>query len=102
MRDNPHDSRTPKPLYFTWDFVQRTRGNLSQIPVEMFEADGQDALEKYSDCVGRAIMAEIIITENTPMAAMMRGGELDFGLETRKAAKAAAVAGGGEEGKRHV
>lgn len=101
MQDNPHHGRTPKTLFFTWDFVQRTRGNLLQIPVGTLEINDKDALEKYSDCVGRAIMAEMIITEKTPMAAMMRGGELDFGFETRKAAKAAAVAGGGEEGKRH-
>ncbi|KAF6226591.1 hypothetical protein HO173_012490 [Letharia columbiana] len=102
MRDNPHDGRTPRPLFFTWEFIQRTCGNLSQVPVDKLEANDRDALEKYSDCVGRAIMAEIVITEKTPMAAIMRGGELDFGYVARKAAKAAAVAGGGEEGKRHV
>lgn len=102
MQDNPHDARTPKSLFFTWDFVQRTRGNLSHIPIEILEADNHDALEQYRDCVGRAIMAEMVITEKTPVAALMRGGELDFGYEIRKAAKAAAVAGGGEEGRRHV
>lgn len=102
MRDNPHDGRTPQPLFLTWDFVQRTRNKLSQIPVEMLEADDKDALEKYNDCVGRAIMAEMIITEHTSVVTVMRGGELDFGYGTRKAAKAAAVAGGGEEGRRHV
>lgn len=102
MQDNPHRGRTPKALFFAWDFVQRTRGNLSQITVEKLVMNDEDAIEKYSDCVGRAIMAEMIITEKTPTATMMRGGELDFGYEIRKAAKAAAIAGGGEEGERHV
>lgn len=102
MQDNPHRGRTPKALFFVWDFVQRTSGNLSQITVEKLVMNDEDAIEKYSDCVGRAIMAEMIITEKTPTATMMRGGELDFGYEIRKAAKAAAIAGGGEEGERHV
>lgn len=102
MQDNPHDARTPKALFFTWDFIQRTRGKLSQIPVEKLESNDKGALEKYSDCVGRAIMAEMIVTEKTPVATLMRGGELDYGYEIRKAAKSAAIAGGGEEGKRHV
>ena len=69
----------------------------------MLEANDRDALEKYSDCLGRAIMAEIVVTEKTAVVAVMRGGEqLDFGYDVRKAAKAVAVAGGGEEGKRHV
>lgn len=100
--ENPHDPQTPPPLLFTWDFIQRTRSNLSHIPVALLEANEQDALERYSDCVGRAVMAEIVVAEKTAVAAVMRGGELDFGYEIRKAAKAAAVAGGGVEGMRRV
>lgn len=102
MQDNPHDGLTPKPLFFAWDFVQRTRSKLAQIPADMLEADDKDALEAYNDCMSRAIMAEKLVTEHTTETAVMRGGELDFGYGTRKAAKAAAVAGGGEAGKRHV
>lgn len=68
----------------------------------MLEANDRDALERYGDCVGRAVMAEIVVAEKTAVAVAMRGGELDFGYEVRKAAKGAAVKGGGEEGKRHV
>ncbi len=68
----------------------------------MLEANDRDALERYSDCVGRAIMAEIVIAEKTPVAAAMRGGEMDFGYAVRRAAKAVAVEGGGDEGRRWV
>ena len=74
MQENPHDGRTPQALFFTWDFIQRTRDTLLQIPVEKLEANDKGALEKYSDCVGRAIMAEMIVAEKTPVATLMRGG----------------------------
>lgn len=70
MPPSPHGPHTPAPLFFTYDFIHRTRAMLAQIPARALEAEAEAeaeheereaALERYTDCVGRAVLAEIIV-----------------------------------------
>lgn len=68
MPPNPHGPHTPAPLFFTYHFIHRTRAMLAQIPARALEAEAEAeyeereaALERYTDCVDRAVLAEIIV-----------------------------------------
>lgn len=84
---NPASS--PKQLYHTWDFVNRTLHNLSQIPPEELAAKKEDALEAYSDCLGHCWMADTIITDRGfRTVAMFGAGQLvDFGADVKQKSK---------------
>ena len=82
---------SPKGLYYTYDFAQTTRNKLLAIPISDLEAGKHDALEAYSDCLGRCMMSQqIICDESGMMSTMMTGGQppVDFGNDAREKAKA--------------
>lgn len=84
---NPASS--PKQLYHTWDFVNRTLHSLSQIPPEELAAGNEDALETYSDCLSRCWMTDTIITDRSSRTVAMFGaGQLvDFGVDVKQKSK---------------
>ena len=82
---------SPKALFFTYDFVQNTRNKLLSIPIPALEAGDENAQESYSDCLGRCMMSQqIICDESGRMCALMTGGQapVDFGKDVREKAKA--------------
>ncbi len=86
----------PKALYFTWDFVQRTKHNLSQINTQALFSNDPVAREAYSDCVGRSVLTDIIIHDQSGKANLMfpQSEPLDWGEEIR--AKAKELSSGGD------
>ncbi|KAI9847652.1 MAG: hypothetical protein M1830_007340 [Pleopsidium flavum] len=88
-RTNPVDSN--KSLFFTWDFVQRTRHNLSKIDIAKLAANDPTAQEEYMDVIGRASLSNMIISDSSGEMMKKMTGEppLDFGPDAR--AKAAAL-----------
>ena len=81
---------SPKGLYNTYDFTQTTRTKLLAIPIADLKAGKHDALEAYSDCLGRCMMSQqIICDESGMMSTMMTGGQppVDFGKDVRDKAK---------------
>ena len=84
-------SSSPKGLWYTYDFAQTTRTKLLAIPIPKLEAGDENALEAYSDCMGRCMMSQkIICDESGMMSALMSGGAgpVDFGKDVREKAKA--------------
>ncbi|KAI9875441.1 MAG: hypothetical protein M1830_008466 [Pleopsidium flavum] len=88
-RTNPVDSN--KSLFFTWDFVQRTRHNLSKIDIAKLAANDPTAGDEYMDVIGRASLSNMIISDTSGEMMKKMTGEppLDFGPDAR--AKAAAL-----------
>jgi len=88
-RTNPVDSN--KSLFFTWDFIQRTRHNLNKIDVAKLDADDPAAREEYMDVIGRSSLSNMIISDTSGETMTKMTGEppLDFGPDAR--AKAAAL-----------
>ena len=82
---------TNKPLWFTWDFVQRTRFNLNNIDISKLDAEDPAAVEEYSDVLGRCMLSNLIISDTTGETVEKMVGEkaVDFGADAR--AKAAAL-----------
>lgn len=83
-------SSSPKALFFTYDFAQTTRNKLLAIPISALKAGDKNALESYSDCLGRCMMSKQIICDETGrMSALMTGGQapVDFGKDAREKAK---------------
>lgn len=86
---NPHES--PKALYWVWDFVQRTRHNLTQISIPDLDTNEPQALEVYSDALGRSLMSRMMICDRSgrTVRAMTLGQEpVDFGEVARERAEA--------------
>ena len=68
--------------------MRRTHHNLSQIATDKLETGDKKALETWTDCVGRCMMADKMITEKSPMTAMMFQGQLvDFNPEVERLSK---------------
>ncbi|KAI9748888.1 MAG: hypothetical protein M1815_002883 [Lichina confinis] len=61
----------PKPqqtLFFMWDFVQRSRHMLQNLPSNKRKAE-----EQFDDVVGRCIYTKVLISDSNDMLAMMTG-----------------------------
>ena len=84
---------------------------LAQIPARALETEAEAeaereereaALERYTDCVGRAVLAEIIVVGGDKVGAVVMrvGGEMiEFGYKIWEAARRAAGVGGGVRGE---
>ena len=77
----------PKPqqtLYFMWDFIQRSRHMLQNLPSNKGKAD-----EQLQDVMGRCLYTEILINDTTGKLAIMTGADpknpVDFGDDVRRA-----------------
>lgn len=80
----------PKGIYFTWDFVQRTKHMLTtQIDMAALMAGDSAAMETWTDVVSRGILIGIIIADGTDKAANMfnAGVPMDYGEEVRARAR---------------
>ncbi|KAI9882191.1 MAG: hypothetical protein M1823_006061 [Watsoniomyces obsoletus] len=83
----------PKPqatLYYMWDFVNRNRHLMRELP-KVKEEQGQQAAERqWSDAVGRCVFAKILINDTSGKLALMTGADpsnpLDFGDDVKKEA----------------
>lgn len=82
--------KTNKPLWFTWDFVQRTRHILQQIDADKLDGEDAKALEAYDDVLGRCFMTGMIIGDASGKMVETMVGEkaVDFGEEARRKARA--------------
>ena len=76
----------PKPqqtLFFMWDFVQRSRHMLQNLPSNKRKAE-----EQFDDVVGRCIYTKVLISDSNDMLAMMTGVDpknaVDFGDDVRR------------------
>ena len=81
---------TPPAIYYTWDFVQRTKTMLSDIDMDaLVNKKDPDANQKYWDCVGRSHLINLIIHDNTGKAELMFGSpRVDFGSQVMTCAEA--------------
>lgn len=81
---------TPKCLWYTWDFVQRTRFNINNIDIGALDAGDLAAAEAYEDAVGRCALTNMIISDTSGRTAEQICGEraVDFGANVRAKAKA--------------
>ena len=80
---------TPPAIYFTWDFVERTKDMLSAINIDALVNNDAAANEAYLDCVGRSFLINMIIHDETGKADLMLGGpRVDFGAEVKACASA--------------
>ena len=78
-----------KTLHFVWDFVQRTRHNLSFVSAQDLAANKRAALEPYNDSRGRAMFSAMIIRDRTGQTCRKMGMEpVDFGDAVREKAAA--------------
>ena len=87
--DNPLCS--PKSLFYTWDFVQRTRHNLSQISVAALQAGDKAAQDEFYDVNSRCAMTTVMIGDKSGkmLRAMVPGEQpVDFGDSVREKAQA--------------
>lgn len=80
----------PKALYFTWDFVRRTDFLASEIDITALAAKDPVALEAFQDCLGRAMLADKIIGDETgeTCRSITFNEPVDFGPEVRAKSKA--------------
>ncbi len=94
MADPPSYHSTPPPLFHTYDFIERTRFKLVQIPIKELLVNDKDALESWNDCAGRCAMARLMVEDSNGKAAALLGGRIDVGEGVRKAVVRAAVVAG--------
>jgi hypothetical protein len=81
----------PRPLYYVWDFVQRTKHNLSRIDIGKLQAGDAAALEEYQDAFGRSCLSALLIEDKQgKMLKQIAPGEtpVDFGDTVREKARA--------------
>lgn len=78
-------------IYFTWDFVQRSRQMLRDLPKVQLEQGRRAAKEQYSDAIQRTIFSKILINDTTGKLAIMTGGDprnpVDFGDAVKQKAE---------------
>lgn len=78
-------------IYFTWDFVQRSRHMLRELPKVRREQGRRAAKEQFSDAVQRCIFSKILINDDTGKLALMTGGDpnnpVDFGEVVKQKAE---------------
>ncbi|KAI9785248.1 MAG: hypothetical protein M1816_000496 [Peltula sp. TS41687] len=83
------EPRSPT-IYFTWDFVQRSRHMLRELPKVRRDQGQRAAKEQFADAVGRCIFGKILINDTTGKLALMTGGDpsqpVDFGDEVKRKA----------------
>lgn len=91
MADPPSSYLTPTSLFHIYDFIHRTRSNLAEIRTNDLQANDQDALERWNDCVGRCGMARLMINSKNDKTAELLGGRVEFGNKTRSAVVRAAI-----------
>ncbi|MCJ1443180.1 MAG: hypothetical protein MMC23_003678 [Stictis urceolatum] len=93
--DNPTNTH-PKSLYYTWDFVQRTRHELSQISRANLDAGETQAKERFVEVVGRCKMVRMLVTDRSgDMVRKVTGGQagVDFGPVARARAEVLRIVG---------
>lgn len=83
---------TPPAIYYSWDFVQRTKSIFSNIDIDaLVNKNDSKAIEAYRDCIGRAYLINLIICDNTGKADLMFGApRVDFGPQVMSCAEALA------------
>ncbi|KAI9840811.1 MAG: hypothetical protein M1837_001284 [Sclerophora amabilis] len=80
-----------KVLYFMWDFVNRSRQMLRDLPTVRQEKGQAAAAEQLTDVVGRCSFSKMLMDDAEGKMGMMMGGDprnpLDFGDPVRVKAK---------------
>ena len=89
-KQTPYQSAS-KTVYYTWDFVNRTRHILSTIDVAKLQALDKESTKTYIDVIGRNRLSYLIITDMSGQMQRMitqGGSAADFGATARSRVEA--------------
>ncbi|KAI9673846.1 MAG: hypothetical protein M1829_003964, partial [Trizodia sp. TS-e1964] len=77
-----------RSLYFTWDFVNRSRFMLQEIEKVKADKGEATAASVYEDVVGRNFMTKMLFDDPKKMAMITGGSAIDYGADIKAKASA--------------